>query len=256
LTLLYAALLGIIEGITEFLPISSTGHLILSEHLLGIPITDAVKSFDIAIQLGAIAAVLLIYWKILFANWKTFKMVCIAFIPTAVIGLLLHSVIKTYLLGSTNVVVWALLIGGIALILFELNHREEKAKTKCLGEVTVTQALWIGVFQSLALIPGTSRSAATIVGGLILGLDRKTIIDFSFLLAIPTMAAATGLDLLGSASSFTSHDITTIAVGFVFSFITAYFAIKWLLTFIRSHTFIPFGIYRIIIAIAFWMFVS
>jgi undecaprenyl-diphosphatase len=254
MTLLSAALLGIVEGITEFLPVSSTGHLIIAQKLLNVPATDAVKSFDIAIQLGAILAAVIIYWPMLM-NRKLWIPVLAAFLPTAIIGFALHSVVKTYLLGNSTVVILALGIGGVILIGFELLHKEKDATITKAENVSVPQAIVIGLAQAVALIPGVSRSAATVIGGMSLGISRSAIVDFSFLLAIPTMAAATGLDLVKSADSFSSNDLLMLAVGFVLSFITAYVAIKWLLSFVRSHSFVAFGVYRIIVAIALWFFV-
>lgn len=254
MSLIAAALLGIVEGITEFLPVSSTGHLILAEKLFAIPATDAVKSFDIVIQLGAIAAALVVYWSTLVSSRRIVTLVLAAFIPTAILGALLHHVVKSYLLDP-SVVVWALFIGGFVLIGFELWHRENKATIDTVEKITVGKAVMIGIAQTLAVIPGTSRSAASIVGGMMLGVRRATIVDFSFLLAIPTMAGASVLDLYKSAATFSSHDALTIGVGFVTSFIAAYFAIHWLLKYVRTHTFVSFGIYRIALALFFWFFI-
>lgn len=247
-----ALVLGIVEGITEFLPISSTGHLILVGSLLDIPQSDFVKSFEIAIQLGAILAVVFLYAKILLRNGALIKKVVVAFIPTAVIGLLFYKIVKQLLLGSQAVVLWMLALGGIALIIFELLHAEKKTAENELAHMSYKTALTVGLFQSIAIIPGVSRAAATIVGGLLCGLTRKSITEFSFLLAIPTMAAATGLDLLKNASSFSLNHLTILAVGFVSAFIVALFSVKFLLRFIKTHTFIAFGVYRVVIAIILW----
>lgn len=252
--ILQAVILGVVEGISEFLPISSTGHLILASELLGLPATDFVKSFEIAIQLGAILSVVVLYGKSLLVNIKILQRVAVAFIPTAVIGLLLYKVIKKFLLGNSMVVVWSLLIGGILLIVFELLHREKDDAREELATMPLKTAFWIGVFQSIAVVPGVSRSAATIIGGLMLGLKRRTIVEFSFLLAVPTMAAAAGLDLLKSAHSFTGSEMSCLGVGFVVSFIVALLSIKFLLHFIKNNNFIPFGIYRIIVAGVFLFF--
>lgn len=254
MSLLSAALLGIVEGITEFLPVSSTGHLILAEKLFGIPVTDAVKTFDIVIQLGAIAAALVVYWGTLASSKRVVGLVLAAFLPTAVLGAMLHHTVKSHLLDPSVVAV-SLFVGGLILIGFELWHREEFATTDTVHAITFRKAILIGVVQTLAVIPGTSRSAATIVGGMMLGIRRGAIVDFSFLLAIPTMAGATALDLYKSAEAFTWNEAVTIAVGFVVSFVSAYLAIHWLLRYVRSHTFIPFGIYRIALALFFWFFI-
>jgi len=192
-------ILGIVEGITEFLPISSTGHLILASHLLGLNQTGFLKSFEIAIQLGAILSVVVLYGRSLLINAAVLKRVFVAFAPTAIFGLVFYNTIKKSLLGDSNVVLWSLFLGGIFLIIFEIVHREKDAQEEIIS-ITYPQALLIGVFQSVAMIPGVSRSAATIVGGLMIGLKRKTIVEFSFLLAVPTMGAATALDLMKNAS--------------------------------------------------------
>ncbi len=250
-----ALLLGIIEGISEFLPISSTGHLILASRFLGLPETEFLKSFEIAIQLGAILAVVALYWQKLLANRNLMLKILIAFIPTAIIGLLLHSIIKTYLLGNVSVVLWSLLLGGIFLIVFEWWYARHgrSGDTAVSAGVNTRQALSLGLFQSIAIIPGVSRSASTIVGGLLLGLNRNTIVEFSFLLAIPTMLAATALDLLKSYDSFASADFLNLGIGFVTAFVVALFSIKWLLKYIQHHSFTAFGVYRILIALIFWM---
>jgi undecaprenyl-diphosphatase len=244
-----AAILGIVEGISEFLPISSTGHLILTSHLLGLKHTDFLKSFEIAIQVGAILSVVALYWRDLLVNPAVMKRVAIAFLPTGLIGFILYKIIKSYLMGSPSVVLWSLAIGGLFLIVFEYRHREKEDAVARTEDISYKQALIIGLFQALAVIPGVSRSASTIVGGLVLGLQRKTIVEFSFLLAVPTMAAATGYDLLKSAAHFSFDQLQFLAVGFVMSFIVALLSIKFLLRFIQTHTFIPFGIYRIVLVV-------
>ena len=252
--MVYALILGIVEGITEFLPISSTGHLILAGEILKIPATDFQKSFDIVIQLGAILSVIVLYWRTLF-NFEVIKKLIVAFIPTGIIGLAMYSIVKTYLLGNQFVVLWTLFLGGIALIAFELWHKELSDATGNISAISYKQAAIIGLFQSLAIIPGLSRSASTIVGGLILGLKRTTIVEFSFLLAVPTMLAASGLDLVKNASSFSADKFGVLAVGFIASFLVAIASIKFLLSFIKTNNFIPFGVYRIIAALLFWAIV-
>ena len=255
-TFLYAIILGLVEGITEFLPISSTGHLILTSSLLKIPETNFLKTFEIAIQLGAILAVVVLYWRKLLLQKEVLTRVIIAFLPTAILGLLLYKVVKRYLLGNVEVVLWSLAAGGILLIVFELLHKEKEAAIGEVEQLSYQQAAAIGLFQSLAFIPGVSRAAATIVGGLLLGLKRKTIVEFSFLLAIPTMAAATGLDLVKNAGSFSGEQFGLLGVGFLVSFLTALVAIKWLLRFIEKHNFVWCGVYRITIAIVFMILMT
>ncbi len=254
MTLLQASFLGIIEGITEFLPISSTGHLIIAGHLLRLSETDVLKSFEIAIQLGAIAAAVLVYWKMIISNRKLWLTVTAAFIPTGVIGLLFYGIVKTYLLGNIALVAASLGIGGIILIIFEWLYTDEKSTVTAAQDITISQAVLIGTAQALALIPGVSRSAATVLCGMLIGIRRSAIVDFSFLLAIPTMALAAGFDLLKSDDLFSSHDILALAIGFAVSFVTAYAAIRWLLSFIRTHTFTAFGTYRIALALVVWIF--
>lgn len=245
-----AIIIGIVEGITEFLPISSTGHMILASKLLAIPDSEFVKSFEIIIQLGAILAVLA-YRGLALKSWELIKKLVVAFFPTGVIGLALYSVVKQYLLGNSTVVVWSLLIGGIALIAFEKWHAPKENDVGDLSKITYKQAFIIGCFQAISIIPGVSRSAATIVGGMTLGIKRATIVEFSFLLALPTMTAATGLDVLKNYETILSANMGILAIGLVASFFSALLAIKWLLNFVQKHTFVPFGIYRIVIALAF-----
>lgn len=249
MNIIYAALLGVIEGITEFLPISSTGHLILASKLLGLQNTNFLKSFEIFIQSGAILAVIWYFWRDLVTKTSQLKKVIVAFIPTALIGLLLYKFIKTFLIGNIAVTLWALALGGVALILIELSFKRRKQEERSLSAVTYKEAFLVGVIQGISVIPGVSRSAASIVGGMLLGMDRKTAVEFSFLLAIPTLLAATGLDLIKTNFNFNANEWTLLAVGFVTSFISAMLVIKWFLSYVRKYSFIPFGIYRIILAI-------
>ncbi len=268
MTIVQTIILGIVEGVTEFLPVSSTGHLILTGKLLGIANSNFTKSFNIAIQLGAILAVVALYWRRFIPNGnpsnpsgQVWKKVLVAFIPTAVVGFLLYKILKSYLLGNAMVVVWALAIGGVALIAFELWHKKrvfhniQSFGNHGTGEMTYKNAFLVGISQSLAIIPGVSRSAATIVSGLALGISREKIVEFSFLLAVPTMAAATAYDLYKSAGSFEVGDFWILALGFVISFIVALLSIKWLLAFVKKYTFISFGVYRIFAALIFWFLV-
>jgi undecaprenyl-diphosphatase len=252
MTILQSLILGIVEGVTEFLPISSTGHLILAGELLKIGQSNFAKSFEIIIQLGAIFSVVVLYWKS-FLHIENLKKLVVAFIPTGIIGLALYKVVKKQLIGNQSVVLWALILGGAALIIFEFWHKESEETTDSIARVSYKQSLCIGLCQSIAIIPGVSRSAATIIGGLLAGLTRKTIVEFSFLLAVPTMLAASGLDLLKNADSFSKNQLGVLAVGFVVSFVTAMVSIKFLLSFIKKHNFIPFGIYRILLTLVFWL---
>jgi len=248
-------ILGVVEGITEFLPISSTGHLMLTAKLLHISQSEFIKSFEIAIQLGAILSVVVLYWNRLIKNCQIWKRLLVAFLPAALIGALFYKMIKRHLLGNNELVLISLFIGGLFLIIFELFHREKKEDVEELSGISYKQALSIGLFQSLAMIPGVSRAAATIIGGLAVGLKRKTIVEFSFLLAIPTMFAAVALDLFKSAKVFKPDQFLSLGVGFIISFFVAIISIKFLLAFIKRHSFIAFGVYRIIIVLFFWFVV-
>jgi undecaprenyl-diphosphatase len=252
MNMFHVLLFGIVEGVTEFLPISSTGHLMLTAKLLGIGQSEFIKSFEIAIQLGAILSVVVVYWDRLISGSRIWKRLLAAFMPAALIGAVLYKMIKRYLLANTAVVLWSLFIGGVFLIIFELLYRQKEDAVEEMSAITYRQALIIGLFQSVAMIPGVSRAAATIVGGLVVGLKRKTIVEFSFLLAIPTMLAATALDLFKSAQVFKLEQFIYLGAGFIVAFAVAIIAIKFLLVFIKKHTFISFGVYRIVIALIFW----
>ena len=246
MTLLQALILGIIEGLTEFLPVSSTAHLILANQALRIAETEFVKSFDIIIQLGAILSVVVLYWK-KFWNVEVLTKLTVAFIPTGIIGLTVYELVKGYLLENVPLVVFALVAGGIALILFD-RRRVEGGDAIDFTEITYKRALLIGLFQALAMIPGTSRSAATIIGGSLLGVSRRTIVEFSFMLAVPTMLAASLYDLLKSHEAIAT-DLPALAVGFVVSFATAILAIKGFLAVVKRRSFAAFGLYRIVLGI-------
>ena len=270
MTIWHGIILGIVEGLTEFLPISSTAHLILAGEWLRVPSTEFLKTFEISIQLGAILAVVILYWKKIWSSWNLIGKIITAFTPTAIIGLAFYKIIKNYLLGNNYIIASALVIGGIILIVFEKYHSKKMAGQMAGKEATnlganiddkitaktesisYKQAALIGVFQSFAIIPGVSRAAATIIGGLSLGIKRKEIVEFSFLLAIPTMAAATGLDLIKSRAALTgigSQNLLIWLVGFVISFITAVIGVKFFIRYIQKNDFAPFGWYRIILGL-------
>lgn len=227
----------------------------MTAKLLGLEQTNFMKSFEIAIQFGAILSVVALYWRSLFVRWEVMKRIAVAFIPTGILGLALHGFVKQYLLSSDLVVVLALLIGGILLIAFEFNHKEKESSLEDVAHLSYGRAALIGVAQSVAMIPGVSRSAATIIGGMLVGLKRKTIVEFSFLLAVPTMLAATILDLSKSYKEFSADQFDVLAIGFIVSFVVALVSIKWLLRYVQRNTFISFGIYRIVLALAFLLFV-
>lgn len=245
-----ALILGAIEGVTEFLPISSTAHLMLGAELLGLAQTELVKTFEIAIQLGAILAVVVLYWRA-FLDIETIKRLGVAFLPTGMVAFFFYPFIKSFLIGNVEVALVMLFLGGAALIAFELWYKAALRQNE--AQMTYGRAFVVGLFQSVSVIPGVSRSAATILGGLLLGLPRTVIVEFSFLLAVPTMAAATGYDLLQSAGHFGTEDLLPLLLGFVMSFAVAMGAITFLLRFIRRHDFIPFGIYRMVAAAVFFL---
>jgi undecaprenyl-diphosphatase len=216
--------------------------------------SDFSKSFDIIIQLGAILAVLVLFHKKFTDRWLL-KKLAVAFVPTGIIGLAFYKIVKTYFLGNEQVVLWALLLGGLAMLIFEFLYQSKFADGDNVQTVTFKQAFIIGLCQSLSIIPGVSRSAATIMGGMAVGLSRQTIVEFSFLLAVPTMLAATGLDLVKNHSVFSSSNLGVLGVGLVISFIVALLAIKFLINFVQKHSFTPFALYRIVLAIVFFLLV-
>ncbi len=267
MTIFHSLILGIIEGLTEFIPVSSTAHLIIASAWLKIPATDFLKTFTISIQLGAILAVLILFWKKIWSSWNLIFKIGAAFATTSIIGLGLYKLVKTYLMEDLPLIAGALFLGGIAIILLERYHAKklseiDKATAPVnieLKAITYQQAVAIGACQSLAMVPGVSRSAATILGGLSLGISRQNIVEFSFLLAIPTMAAATALDLLKSRDllmSLTGQEIFIWAIGFITAFITAILGIKFFLKFIQKNNFSAFGWYRIVLGIivTVWLF--
>ncbi len=249
MNILHAFILGIVEGITEFLPISSTAHMAITSRFLGLTQSDFVKSFEIAIQFGAILSVVYLYWQRITKDRRWIKKLVIAFVPTAIIGFALYKIIKNVFMEDYSLMMGSLIVGGIIMIIFEMSHKEKSNEKDEINELTTKNCVVIGLFQALAVIPGVSRSAATIIGGLVLGIRRKTIVEFSFLLAVPTMLAASVYDVAKNASEFSSNNIGVFLVGLITSFCVALVAIKFLLNFVRKNNFIPFGIYRIAIGI-------
>jgi undecaprenyl-diphosphatase len=245
---LHAVILGIVEGVTEFLPISSTGHLVLAADLLGLEASEFLKTFEIVIQAGAVMAVLSLYGLRLVRDWRLTARVMAAFIPTAIVGLLLYPVAKE-LLGSTSVVLAALGVGGVLMILFERWYDEPADASEDLSLLPWSKAVFIGLAQCLAMVPGVSRSATTIIAGLVLGLSRRAIVEFSFLLAIPTLGAATALDLFKNADLLAGSNLGMLAIGFLTSWVVALVVIRWLLRFVRTHDFTIFGFYRVALAV-------
>lgn len=248
--------LGILEGVTEFLPVSSTAHLLIATNLLDFEVARK-GTFEIFIQLGAVIAVAGFYARDLLAQARALPVsgetrrfwlgILVAFLPAAILGLLLHSWIKAVLF-SPPVIAAALIVGGI--IFFVVERLPERTSTvHTLQDISLLQALGIGLAQTLAMIPGTSRSGASIIGGMLAGLDRQTATAFSFYLAIPTLGAATVYELLTSLSSLSGGDMGLLLLGMVVSLVVAWLSIAWLLRYVATNSFVPFGIYRIVAGI-------
>ncbi|MBP3981059.1 MULTISPECIES: undecaprenyl-diphosphate phosphatase [unclassified Acidovorax] len=254
--LVKAAIMGVVEGLTEFLPISSTGHLILAGSLLGFDDAKA-QVFDIAIQTGAIFAVILVYWQKIRATLAALPTerqaqrfalnVLIAFVPAVVLGLLFGKAIKANLF--TPVVVASTFIIGGFIILWAERRPAAATRIQEVEDMTALDALKVGLVQCLAMVPGTSRSGATIIGGMLLGLSRKAATDFSFFLAIPTLIGAGAYSLYKDRALLSAADIPLFSVGLVFSFISAWLCVRWLLRYISTHSFVPFAYYRIVFGV-------
>ena len=260
-TLIAIIILGIVEGVTEFIPVSSTGHLILASELLGY---DAARwaVFNVVIQLGAILAVIVLYWRTFWAvavgllhnkpeSWRFVRNILIGFVPSAVLGFILISRIEL-LLGNATVVAWALILGGIAILAIERWVRP--GQIVGVAEMPLKTVIGVGIIQCLSMIPGVSRSGATILGGLSLGVERRTAAEFSFFLAIPTMLGATTLELARHHDTLIAGagdvGFATVAVGFIVSFIVAIVVVKAFVAYISRHGFAPFAWYRILVGIA------
>lgn len=272
MTGIQAIILGIIEGITEFLPVSSTGHMILADSLMHITDKEFVKTFEIAIQLGAIAAVFMLYIRRFLKEPKLYLILSIAFLPTGIVGLLAYKHIKTLLFNPISVSI-ALIVGGVLLLFFDKlaarrQHKDGihagadhgtslsngKPATGQHGhniDVTAKTAFVIGLFQTISMIPGVSRAAATIGGGLVMGLNRIRAVEFSFLLAVPTMVVATGYDLYKNRASLNASHLDLLAIGAVVAFACALVAVRFFVGFISKRGFFIFGVYRIVIGIVF-----
>jgi undecaprenyl-diphosphatase len=245
MSIFQAVILAIVEGLTEFLPVSSTGHMIIASSMMGIASNDFVKMFTVAIQLGAILSVIVLYWKKFLQSFQFYLTLLVAFIPAAIFGKLFNDQIDA-LLENALVVGVTLLLGGIVLLFID----KWFANTQTNDEVTYPKALKIGLFQVIAMIPGVSRSAATIIGGLQQKLSRKAAAEFSFFLAVPTMFAATAYKLfkyVKQGGSFGSEEITLLAIGNIVAFIVAMIAIKAFISYLTKYGFKIFGWYRIIV---------
>lgn len=246
-------ILAIIEGITEFLPISSTGHMILASSIMKIHDNSFVKTFEIAIQLGAILAIVMLYYKRFLQGIKIYIKLGIAFMPTAIVGFLAYKTIKMYLFNPLGVSL-ALVVGGIILILIDKRVMNRETQYVDLEDISCQHAFFIGLAQCVSMIPGVSRAAATIIGGVFNGLNKRQATEFSFLLAVPTMCAATGYDLLKTEAAFSSYELMLLAIGFVVAFIFAYLAVKVFLHIVENFGFKYFGYYRILIGVVFILY--
>lgn len=248
MSIVEAIVIAIVEGLTEFLPISSTGHMIIAERVLGVVPDSFTKAYIVSIQFGAILSVVVLYWKRFFVGFEFYWKLAVAFLPAAVLGFLLDRVIDS-LLDDVAVVAIALLMGGVVLLFIDrwLDPKEEKP-------VTYLRALWIGCWQCIALIPGVSRSAATIIGGMANGLTRKQAAEFSFFLAVPTMFAATSFKVIKGYSEtpeiFTREKFGLLLLGNVVAFVVAVLAIRFFIGFLQKHGFQLFGWYRIVLGLA------
>lgn len=249
MSILQSIVLAIVEGLTEFLPVSSTGHMIITSSLMGIANDPFTKTFTVAIQLGAILSVIVLYWKRFFVSLSFYYKLFVAFLPAAIIGLLLNDYIDA-LLERVEVVAIMLILGGIVFLFVDRIFKETEVSGK--DGVSYSNALKIGFFQTIAMIPGVSRSAATIIGGLTQKLNKKAAAEFSFFLAVPTMFAATGYKLLQfhlEGNRFGSQEITLLIIGNVVGFVVAMLAIKSFITFLTNHGFKWFGYYRIVVGL-------
>lgn len=243
--IIQAIILGIVEGLTEFLPVSSTGHLIVVSQWLGIKQDNINTSFEIIIQLAAILAVVANYKEKFTLNHSDLWLkVTLAFIPIGAIGFLFSDQIKA--IFSVHVVATMFIVGGVAFLILEYFYKESSSHIEDVEDISYKQAAIIGIAQVFALIPGTSRAGSTIVGALMVGLDRKASAEFSFLLALPVMLATSGYELLKYYKDFSLDNIIVLAVGFVTAFIVAYFVMKLFIQFLARFTFVAFGIYRIL----------
>jgi undecaprenyl-diphosphatase len=246
--IIQAVIIGIIEGFTEFLPISSTGHMIVASEFLGIPKSEVVDAYMVIIQFAAILAVMLLYReRINPKEIRLWQKITVASLPFLVVGFLVKDWIKEIFVTSTTA--WMFIIGGVVFIVVEYFHKDETKASKEIEEISWMQSLWIGLGQIFAFIPGTSRAGSTIIAGMLSGVNRKASTEFSFLLAIPIMMAVSGYDLLKHYHQFVGADLTAFAVGFVVAFVVAYLTIKLLIVFLQRFTFVAFGIYRILFGV-------
>ncbi|MDQ6963105.1 MAG: undecaprenyl-diphosphate phosphatase [Mariprofundaceae bacterium] len=246
--ILQIIILGIIEGVTEFLPISSTGHLIVVSHWMGVAQTESNKAMEVMIQLAAILAVIANYRdKFSLKHRELWLKVCVSFLPIALIGAIFYQPIK--MLFTIEVVAIMFIVGGVVFLVLEYFYKEESAQIYNVEAMTYRQAFWIGIAQVFALIPGASRAGASIVGALLVGLSRKASAEFSFLLALPVLFGAASLDLWKHYEAFNQKDVFILLIGFVTAFVVAYMTMKLFIRFLERFTFVAFGIYRILFGV-------
>lgn len=252
MTVYEAAILGIVEGVTEYLPVSSTAHIALTSQIMGLSQNDFMNSFNIIIQIAPIFSVMIIYYHTLFQSLEIWKKLIASFIPTGAIGFLFHNQIEE-MFSSNSIVLW-MIATGIFFLIIEFLYSKRGHTTQELEQVSYKQAISVGFIQALSLIPGVSRSGSTILGGMLLGMKRETAMSFSFLLAIPTMTAASGYTLLKEYDYLSFDNIFLIFIGFIVSFIVGWAAVKSFLALVSKYNFTPFGIYLIASGILFGLF--
>lgn len=250
MTILQAIILAVVEGLTEFLPISSTGHMVLTSYMMGIEENEFVKSFEVIIQFGAIMAVLVVYWQRFLPNWNFYKKLFVAFLPTALIGFFVKDFVDI-LLGKPQVVAWSFIIGGAILILTDKFFAHLNHEGRCTDDLTYKDSLLLGLAQSVAMIPGVSRSAATIIGGLGLRMHRKEAAEFSFFLAVPTLTATFLYKSVTLMKTIELEQVHLLVIGNFVAFFVAILAIKSFIHFLSSHGFKYFGYYRILMGVIF-----
>jgi len=252
MNLIHAVILGIVEGVTEFLPISSTAHLILTSQFLGLQQTEFLKFFEVFIQLGAVLAVMFLYVKYLVEHKEVIKNVLISFVPTAVVGLAFYKIIKTVFFGSNLLIAFSLVAVGIVFIILEQKVKNKSLTlSKDLNQMSAREALVVGLFQSLAIVPGVSRAGIVMVALMGMKYKRTEAALYSFLLAVPTIGAASLLDLYKSRELlFNSQtNVALLTVGFIVSFVTAYFSVRWLISYLQNNSLVNFAYYRFGLAI-------
>lgn len=252
--MLHAIILSVVEGLTEFLPVSSTGHMIIASWFLGINEVQFVKDFTVIVQFGAILSVLVLYWRRFLVSYPFYVKLFVGFLPAAIIGLLVKKKIDL-ILGDVRIVGWALVLGGVVLLFIDRFFKDQEAKLEREGSghiatMTYVQALVVGFSQCLAFIPGVSRSASSIIGGLGVKLNRTAAAEFSFFLAVPTLTAATAYKCLKIAPTLTTQDLPVLVVGNFIAFIVGCLAIRSFVTFLTKHGFFLFGVYRIVVGVA------